>query len=471
MTATFATQVAFFRQPVLETLGIASASLVVALLLGIPLAFAIARGGRVGAVVSAGAAFVRAIPELVFAVITVVAVGLGTSAGIVALGLGYAAVIAKVYAELFRSVRVEPSEALRASGATPAAAFLFAVLPLAWTGLVGFAVYTFESIVRASVIVGVVGAGGLGAYLIGSLNLGSYREFGAYLGALIAVVAVVDRAGAWLRRAPPWTAPIAFAMIATVAVATLAGTDDPPWNRLAHAGPRLVAFFAGALPPDIRPTIVATAATGVAQTLAVALAGTLGGALLALPLASLVARPLTTGWMRGTGYGPLGAVVGVTVNLMLAVARAVPPVALALIAVIFIGLGPKAGAFALVVHTGAVLAKLLAETLDSGDIRSAEALVACGSTGAAAVAVAMVPENLPALATHVLYRWEWNVRASTILGVVGAGGLGQAIFQAQQLLFYRQLFTYCAIAIVLVLVSDALTAVARRRLELRTMAR
>lgn len=118
-----------------------------------------------------------------------------------------------------------------------------------------------------------------------------------------------------------------------------------------------------------------------------------------------------------------------------------------------------------------MLGKLFAESLELTDTQPAEALVASGSTGLAAVCVGIVPGAFAAMSAHVLYRWEWNVRASTTLGIVGAGGLGQHIFNAQQLLHERELLAYVIVAIALVIASDQVTVLARSRLHLRTMER
>jgi phosphonate transport system permease protein len=141
-----------------------------------------------------------------------------------------------------------------------------------------------------------------------------------------------------------------------------------------------------------------------------------------------------------------------------------------LIGVVTIGIGPLAGAFALTLHTAGVLGKLLAESFDVADRAPAEALVANGATGAAATLIALVPAAFGAMLAHVFYRLEWNVRASTALGMVGAGGLGQAIFNAQQLLFYRQLSTYVLVAIALVLIVDACSERVRGALRLERLA-
>ncbi len=461
--------IAYVRDAALQTLGIACASTVLALLLGLPLAFAIARGGALGRVCSFVATIVRAIPDLVLAIVFVVALGLGPGPAILALGFNYAAVIAKMCAEVIGSVPREPAEALRAGGATSGAALLVGLVPAAWPGLVGFGVYAFESIVRASVIVGVVGAGGLGSLLIQQLNLADYRGFTIAVIVLALLVIGIEWFGTYLRlHASPRLVIGAFVGIAVVGFATLAFTPDPPWRMLASAPEHLLRYVLGAA-PQWNATIAQTAFSGVVQSVGVAIAGTILGTLLAVPLALAIAWPVARGWMRGTGWRPYSFVAEGIGRVTLTAGRAVPPIALGLIGIIFIGIGPVAGAFALTLHTMGVLGKLLAESFDVADRRAAESLVANGATGTAATLVALVPASFVLVASHVLYRFEWNIRAATILGMIGAGGLGQSIYNAQQMLFYGQLSTYVLCAIALVLVVDALGERVRAALRLQRM--
>jgi phosphonate transport system permease protein len=464
--------VAYLRDAVLQTIGITCASFVIAVLLGVPLGVLIAREDRLGRVLAAGVALVRAIPELVLAIVAVVAVGLGPVAGVAALGAHYSAVLAKFTAELLHAVRRDPAEALRATGATTAAAYLVALLPPAWPGLVGFAAYALESITRAAVIVGVVGAGGLGAGLVQALNLADYRTFGLLLVVLVALVVAVDAASNRLRRgASPRAMGFAFGGIAAVAVIALAAGDEPPWAHAGRIVPHVVAFVASALPPDLSPAVVRGALQGAGVSLFVAFAGTVLGIAFAIPFALAVATPVARGWMNGTGWRPWSWLPEIPSRAVLALTRAAPPVALGLIGLSIVGLGPKAGIFALAIHTTGVLGKLLAESLELAERGPAMALVASGASAPAAVMVALIPGSLPAIASHVLYRFEWNVRASTVLGMVGAGGLGQTIFEAQQLLFYKQLLTGVIVAVVLVLIVDALSSRARAALRLSRLER
>jgi phosphonate transport system permease protein len=456
----------------LETIGIAAGALPIAILLGAPAALAIVRGGPLGRIVRAGAAVVRAIPELVLAIVFVVAIGFGPVPGTLALGLSGAATVARLYAELLESVRREPEEALRASGATATAAFLVGLLPTAWPGIVGFGAYAFESIMRAAVVVGVVGAGGLGAAMITSINLLDVPAFAAYVSALVVLVVVVDAvAGALRTRAPAWVAVAAFVAIAAVGVAAFAAAGPDAWTPFAGAFPRLIAYAGRAIPPDFSAHVLARIGRGVVETLAVAFVGTLVGAIAAIPFGLLAASIVAKGWMRGTGYRPWSFVTEPVTRFALAIARAVPPVALGLVAIAFVGLGPKAGAVALAIHTAGVLGKLFAESLELAELEPAESLVASGGTALAAVLVAIVPSAWPALTAHLLYRLEWNVRASTTLGIVGAGGIGQAIYEAEQLFHDRELSAYVVVATLLVLAADALTTAVRRGFAPRAPAR
>lgn len=462
--------VAYVAGAVVQTIAIACASLALALLAGIPWAATMLRGGRIGTCARVVASFVRAIPELVLAIVLVVALGLGTIPAIVALGIHYAAVIAKMFADSITAVRREPAETLRASGATALAAFAIGAVPLAWPGIVGFGVYAFESIVRAAVIVGVVGAGGIGSLIVQQLNLADYRGFAISVVVLGSLVALVDLGGARLRaHAGPRAVAVTVVVVVLGGALAFAFAPDPPWRMLASL-PRHVSAYAAQAAPAWSGTIARTAVAGVAQSLAMAAAGTVAGALLAVPLALLAALPISRGWMRGTGWQPASRVFESLSRTVLVALRAVPPIALGLAFIAYVGIGPAAGALALTIHTAGVLGKLLAESLELAEREPAEALVACGAPSFAAALVALVPAASATMAAHVSYRFEWNVRASTVLGLVGAGGIGQAIFNAQQLGFIGELSTYVLCTIALVLAIDAVAGRLRASLALGRLA-
>jgi phosphonate transport system permease protein len=119
-----------------------------------------------------------------------------------------------------------------------------------------------------------------------------------------------------------------------------------------------------------------------------------------------------------------------------------------------VGIGPFAGTIALGLHTGGVLGKLYAETMEEVSMRPIEALRSLGARPLQVLFWAIWPQARPLLSSYTVLRWEMNLRASTILGLVGGGGLGQAIYNNVQLGFYPRLSTLILLVYALVLTSD-----------------
>jgi phosphonate transport system permease protein len=129
-----------------------------------------------------------------------------------------------------------------------------------------------------------------------------------------------------------------------------------------------------------------------------------------------------------------------------------------------VGLGPFAGALALGFHNGGVLGRLYAEVLEEAPAAPVAALRAAGAGRAALGWFGVLPQAWPQIAAYTLYRWEVNVRAAAILGVVGAGGLGQRLHVALSVLDHRRAMTLTLAVLALVLLVDALSGALRRHL-------
>jgi phosphonate transport system permease protein len=434
--------------PIAETIGMAAAGMLAAFAFGIPLAVAIgvrAPGHRlIVAVLSA----TRAVPDLTLAILAVVLLGLGPAAGIAALAVFYTAMVGRVYADLFVAADRAPLEALRATGASRLAVAAFGLLPLTQADLITFGTYAFECAMRASIIVGAVGGGGIGTELAGALSTLDFHRTLTIVIVLVALVAAVDSFGILARRMPR-------AVLLLVPVALLALVlYRPQLFAFSHA----VHAFAAMFPPQLRPEQIATLPLLVMQTLAIAGGGTLLGAAIGFPLALMAAR----------GLAPLAVVF--VVRRVFDVARAIPELVFGLILVVSVGIGPLAGAIALGLHSAGVLGKLYAESFENVPPAPIAALAATGARSLPIVAFGVVPLALGPLVAHTLFRLEWNVRAATVVGLIGAGGVGQALFQAQQLFFYRQMLAYVLITWALVALSDWLGERLRLRLGWRFVA-
>ncbi len=236
-----------------------------------------------------------------------------------------------------------------------------------------------------------------------------------------------DRPG---RLPPPlsrtrWRAGALVAGVLALVVASFASLDlhlasfasAAEWARMG----RFVAEF---VPPDLSAPFVRSVAAAAWETLAMSALGTLlaagAGVLLALPASRLHA-------------GAAAPARGVA-RLLLNALRSVPELVWAALLLIAAGLGPFAGTLALAVHTSGVLGRLFAEAIENAPPGPAAALRAQGAGPARVFLYALLPQVLPQLMSYSLYRWENNIRAATVLGVVGAGGLGQ------QLSFHMSLF-------------------------------
>lgn len=186
----------------LETVAISAIGTLLAAVLGLLLA--LPASGRFGAVPRAIARlilnFLRSIPELVWAALMVFAAGLGPFAGTLALAWHTTGVIGRLFAETLENAPPEPARALHFSGSRPALAFLYGTLPGVVPQLVAYTLYRWEINIRMAAILGFVGAGGLGQMLYMSLSLFQQPQAMTVILAMLALVALVDAASAWLRQ-------------------------------------------------------------------------------------------------------------------------------------------------------------------------------------------------------------------------------------------------------------------------------
>lgn len=152
-------------------------------------------------------------------------------------------------------------------------------------------------------------------------------------------------------------------------------------------------------------------------------------------------------------------------KLTLDISRSIHTLVFGLILVGTMGLGPTAGIFAIAAHSLGTYGKLYAETLESLDMAAIDAVRAVGASPVQAFFTAAWPSALPQLISNHLYIWEFNIRDSTILGLVGAGGIGLLISEAVSLFQWGRLATILLVVVVLVTVFDSISSRARERMS------
>ena len=259
--------------------------------------------------------------------------------------------------------------------------------------------------------------------------------------------AILREDGAALRRST-------FGAVAVLLVcaAALAITGFFDAQRFAEGLPALAQLADEMVPPDfsrwrnwLRPLL---------DTLAMSIAGTALAVVLSLPIALLAAPNISP--------HPLLLHAART---LLAFLRSVPEIIMGIIFVAAVGFGALPGVLALALHSVGMVGKFYAEAIEHADPRPIEAARAAGASPFQVVTHAVLPQVLPQLADVTIYRWEYHFRASAVLGIVGAGGIGFELIAALRLIDYAQVSAILLSILACVVVVDAIGAALRKRLK------
>ena len=213
-------------------------------------------------------------------------------------------------------------------------------------------------------------------------------------------------------------------------------------------------FVAEFFPPDVKPVFVQKVLLGAAETLAMSTLGTVLAAIAGLALALPASR------LVEADSSPVRA----PTRLLLNVLRSIPELVWAALLLVSAGLGPFAGTLALALHTSGVLGRLFAEAIENAPPGPAQALRTQGVGSLRVFLFATLPQIVPQLMSYTLYRWENNIRAAAVLGVVGAGGLGQLLAFHMGLFHMGKTATILIAMLALVALVDVLSWVLRRAL-------
>lgn len=260
-------------------------------------------------------------------------------------------------------------------------------------------------------------------------------------------------------RANPLATPVPRPGLKGIAIAVATGAVIVwAWNgtgitlpALVDGWPAMVDFVSRLFPPDL--SVARGAVRPLLQTIQMAIIGTLIATVLAVPLVLLAAANISPHrWVYQS------------IRVLLNVGRTIPELVLALAFVAAVGLGTFPGTLALALHSVFSLSKIFAETIESINPRPVEAVTAAGATRLQTITYAVMPQALPGMLSYVLLYWEHNIRAATVLGLVGAGGIGFEIQVSMRLFQYEDLTTYVLMLIAAVTVIDRASAWLRSRI-------
>jgi phosphonate transport system permease protein len=221
-------------------------------------------------------------------------------------------------------------------------------------------------------------------------------------------------------------------------------------SRLIQGIPRGGQFLREMFPPDLK--VLPKALKELVVTIQMALLGTVISFIFAVPVSFVAARTVV-----------LPRWISSAVKYCLNSLRAVPSFVYAILFVYMVGLGPFTGALGIAVGSFVFLAKLFAETLESVHPAPIEAVKAVGGNSLQVFAYGMLPQALPQFLSHTLYAWELNIGSATIVGIVGAGGIGQQMIEHIRYFQWPQACTYVLVLVGMVLVADAVSYQVRKR--------
>lgn len=451
----------------------------------------------------------RSVHELIWALLLVSVLGLDPLVAVLALAIPFGAQTAQVFGETFDGVDQGLYRELRRTGAPRTSAVVFGLVPVASPVLLSYSFYRFECSVRSTVLLGFVGVGGLGQELVVSLQSRNWEEVGTLVVVVVALSAAVELWSARVRaevgapraagrsrlgrgtqaRLRARAADVGRGvdtegLAAAAAVAPAAGTGRPtarragrrPWTRVTVAAlvPALVLswwvsqvtlsglvdpttwdltrqLFADALPPSLPAGGTAGLLTAVLDTLAMAVLTMALAVSLTLMLAPWAMRARESRTRRPLGSRLLQALVRQMARLVLLTLRSIPPTVWAVLALFLFYPGVLPGALALGLYAGGILGRLVAEAWEGQDGSAVQALSRAGVPRWLAGLAATVPPSFRQLVTYTLYRFEVSIRDTTVVGVVGAAGLGRLLAESLASFRYPVLAT-------LLLTSFALSA-------------
>lgn len=457
-------------------------------------------------VVRAILAIPRAIHELIWGLFFVNIFGLTPLVAVLAIAIPFGAITAKVFSEILDETPHEPLLALLNSGVSPLSAFAYSLIPQAFPNLLSYSFYRLECSIRAAAVLGIIGAGGLGYQIFLSLQSLRYEQMWTFMFALLFLSGSTDLLSGLFRHRlgfpsrldlnvlnlqprkrnlPPTFGHVPFlTRIRTtyrdsvvifsllVAVALLIFSFwyiQPDFTQLwaPRTSRHLADLLQNLFPPDV--TQLKQMFFLSSQTLAMSILAATGAGLGGILLSFLAARVKEDG-ERNTRNSPLSNLylrpfLFLFSRFLLLFARAVPePIwALILLFVFFPGILP--GALALAIHNLGVLGRLMAEVIENLDERPLRSLKALGASDSQVFLYGVIPLTFKSFLAYALYRWEVCVRATVIVGLVGAGGLGRLLTEQLSSFDYKGVLTTLIFFIAITFIVDMISTTVRRLLR------
>jgi len=416
---------------------------------------------------------VRAVDTVVWGLIIVVWVGLGTYAGVIALTIHSVASLGKLYSEEIEHIDPGPVEALTASGANLLQIIRYAVIPQVTPSFLAYTLLRWDINMRSATIIGFVAGGGIGFFVVETIRAGAYQQYATALWVTAVVIILADYISARLREnilkdqprtiATPREQTLGrlrralYIVLGLAAFAYCWQVTEISLKELFAPAPTFLRLVGDFLKLDLSPAVLSTITGQMLTTIFQALLATTFGALVALPFSFLGARNLVAG-RRALAWAYYGT------RSLLNVLRSIEALLYVAIFVFWVGIGPFAGMLALAITSFALMGKLFSEAIENIEPGPSEAISATGAGSLQTIAYAVVPQIVPAFVSYLIYQWDINIRMATIIGFAGGGGIGLTLSTYFGSLQYHKAGTIVAFIVIVVVLMDFTSARLREQL-------
>jgi len=415
---------------------------------------------------------VRAVDTVLWGLIVIVWVGLGSFAGVLALTIHSVAALGKLYSEEIEHIDPGPVEALTATGANLLQTIRYAVIPQIVPSFLAYTLLRWDINMRSATVIGFVAGGGIGFFVVETIRMGGYQQYALALWAIAVVIILVDLISArWreniLKDQPPQVDPrratrrrlkiAAYILLGAMAFIYFWNVTEIDLREMFQPAPTFLRLIGDFATIDLSPSVVTRVVQQMLVTIFQALLATTLGALLALPFSFLAARNMTgrsrvLGWLYYLTRG------------MFNVLRSIEALLYVAIFVFWVGIGPFAGMLALAVTTFALIGKLFSESIENIEDGPIEAVTTTGANRLQVINYAVLPQIVPPFVSYLIYQWDINIRMATIIGFAGGGGIGLTLSTFFGSLQYHKAGTVVACIVIVVALMDFTSAKLREKL-------
>jgi phosphonate transport system permease protein len=416
---------------------------------------------------------VRAIDTIVWGLIVIVWVGLGSFAGVIALTIHSVAALGKLFSEEIEHIDPGPVEALTATGANLIQTIRYAIIPQIVPSFLAYSLLRWDINMRSATVIGFVAGGGIGFFVVETTRMGGYQQYATALWVVAIVIILVDYISAkWRetilsdqpqrdessRRTVRDTLRLTFYVILGLAAFIYCwNLTEISIRSLLNPGKNFGQQILDFVNIELTPQVLQVVIQQMLVTIFQAMLATTLGALIALPFSFLAAKNLM-------GRNQLSIWLYYLARGVLNILRSIEALLYVVIFVFWVGIGPFAGMLALAVTSFALIGKLFSEAIENIEDGPIEAVTATGATPLQVISYAVLPQIVPPFVSYLIYQWDINVRMATIIGFAGGGGIGLTLTTFFGSLQYHKAGTVVAIIVIVVALMDFASAKLRQTL-------